>query len=690
MADVTLKNICKVYDSRERGHRGVLAVKDFTMDIHDEEFIVFVGPSGCGKSTTLRMIAGLEDISSGDLYIDGTYVNDVPAKDRNIAMVFQNYALYPHMTAYQNISFGLTLQKIEEPVYVGRRELAAERRLLAVTQTKLAEAQRRLSALQSLEQASAEEEPSEEIAALGSIIAQYESAIAKLERSIQEIEACFPELYAALQEIASARAQMRMEGARIAAAEKRIDATAKRINSYLKAIDVLADKARRVQDRNVRLEAVKAELSVIENRTSALQQSIAQGNAETERLQGEIASAKEKIESLQASIRTRQASIKKYQLLRIDKKKLAELAKTRTYYEKLSMSDEIIRQKDETELAGLEEELAGLEGAAEGSAAALRAEGLRGLIGRYREELDVLARRKVSIEQNLARTDADIEYYGKTEQPVFKYRRYTKTEIDQKVMRAAEILDIKKLLKRKPREMSGGQRQRIALGRAIVREPKVFLLDEPLSNLDAKLRTSMRSEIVKLHKQLKTTFIYVTHDQVEAMTMGTRIVVMKDGEVQQIDTPVNLFDHPLNTFVAGFIGTPQMNMFRVQMQAAGTKVKFTFGDGSVLTYDQKKLRPIAEEYLDGAPHAVVLGVRSENLFLAEKLSEKQEGFACTVTNIELLGSETNIYTVIDGVNITLTLNFRPAVSVGDQIFVGMNEGKLYLFDAETSRTILKR
>lgn len=228
-----------------------------------------------------------------------------------------------------------------------------------------------------------------------------------------------------------------------------------------------------------------------------------------------------------------------------------------------------------------------------------RAEGYRELIRRYREELEILEQRKLSIEQNIARSEEETEQYSQTPMPVFRSRHYTKAEINDKVMRAAEILDIKKLLRRKPREMSGGQRQRIALGRAIVREPKVFLLDEPLSNLDAKLRTSMRSEIVKLHKQLNTTFIYVTHDQVEAMTMGTRIVVMKDGEVQQIDTPVNLFDYPVNTFVAGFIGTPQMNMFDVDMQACGDKLKFTFRDGDELSFEKAKVREIREEYLDG-------------------------------------------------------------------------------------------
>ena len=251
MASLSLQHIYKIYAG------GVTAVSDFTLDIEDKEFIVLVGPSGCGKSTTLRMVAGLEEISDGELYIGDKLVNDVAPKDRDIAMVFQNYALYPHMTIYDNMAFGL------------------------------------------------------------------------------------------------------------------------------------------------------------------------------------------------------------------------------------------------------------------------------------------------------------------------KLRKTPKAEIDRRVKEAAKILDIEHLLTRKPKALSGGQRQRVALGRAIVREPKVFLMDEPLSNLDAKLRVQMRTEITKLHHRLQTTFIYVTHDQTEALTMGTRIVVMKDGFIQQVDTPQNVFDYPSNLFVAGFIGSPQMNFFDVKLERRG-------------------------------------------------------------------------------------------------------------------------
>lgn len=615
MSDVRLNNICKVYDSRDKGRGGVLAVKNFSMDIQDGEFIVFVGPSGCGKSTTLRMIAGLEDISSGDLYIGGTYVNDVPAKDRNIAMVFQNYALYPHMTAYQNISFGLTLQKVQDPVY----------------------------------------EMNEEVTPV-------------------------------LAEIAALKREFALIGKKNSADEKKIDAIEKSKAGYVKSVEALERRINRLKNIGMQHGFVRTLVARAERRIELLKQATEESSAQIAGILAGINENKARTAEIKEEIGRKTQSIAGHQLKQIDKKKLAELKKSIAYYRRLAASDESIRKKDEKALKKLEEKLAPLQMGGELSEEeTFRAEGYRELIRRYREELEILEQRKLSIEQNIARSEEETEQYSQTPMPVFRSRHYTKAEINDKVMRAAEILDIKKLLRRKPREMSGGQRQRIALGRAIVREPKVFLLDEPLSNLDAKLRTSMRSEIVKLHKQLNTTFIYVTHDQVEAMTMGTRIVVMKDGEVQQIDTPVNLFDYPVNTFVAGFIGTPQMNMFDVDMQACGDKLKFTFRDGDELSFEKAKVREIREEYLDGRVHRVVMGIRCENLCLAEK----GKGFRCVASGIELLGSETNIYTSVEGVNITLKLNYRPNVIIGDEIYVGVDERKLYLFDSVTTNTILK-
>lgn len=407
MAGLSLRHIYKRYDVKKKfslikliKNKGkkteqpkeFVAVKDFNMEIEDGEFIVFVGPSGCGKSTTLRMIAGLEDISDGELYIGDTLVNDIDPKSRDIAMVFQSYALYPHMTAYDNIAFGLKMKKI-------------------------------------------------------------------------------PETY-------------------------------------------------------------------------------------------------------------------------IDKN---GVEKTRM-------------------------------------------------------------------------------------------RHMTKAEIKEKVDWAAQVLNIEEQLPKKPGEMSGGQRQRIALGRAIVRNPKVFLLDEPLSNLDAKLRAAMRAEIVKLHNKLKTTFIYVTHDQVEAMTMGTRIVVMKLGVVQQIDTPTNLFDYPDNKFVAGFIGTPQMNFFDVTVQKSGNVLKTVFENGQTVEYKLKELRKIDEKYLDGEEHKVTLGVRGEKIELAK------DGLKTSLTIKEVLGDTTQLFVHLteDSKDFVVCVSERADYNSGDTVYVKFQERYIHLFDAETEISIMSR
>lgn len=387
MAGLSLKHIDKIYPS------GVQAVFDFCLEIKDKEFIVLVGPSGCGKSTTLRMIAGLEEISDGILEIDGAVVNDVVPKDRDIAMVFQNYALYPHMTVYDNMAFGLKLRKVN------------------------------------------------------------------------------------------------------------------------------------------------------------------------------------------------------------------------------------------------------------------------------------------------------------------------RDEIDRKVRAAAEILGITDYLSRKPKALSGGQRQRVALGRTIVREPKVFLLDEPLSNLDAKLRASMRTEISKLHTRLATTFIYVTHDQIEAMTMGTRIVVMKDGFMQQVDTPQNLYDYPINLFVAGFIGTPQMNFFR--------ESTLTSKDGKVyvnIIGDNQILLPQAlvnrfknlDEYLDTGK-TVTLGIRPEDIAADEAAVAKSPETAIDVRIevVEKLGSETQIYcelaykekesSLVDTASQMIAkISNRLSVSIQDIVTLAFDGNHMHFFDTVTEMSLLER
>ena len=366
MADVILRDVTKIFD------KNVVAVRDLEIEVADKEFLVLVGPSGCGKSTTLRMIAGLEEITEGDIFIDGRLVNDVPPKDRDIAMVFQNYALYPHMTVYQNMAFGL------------------------------------------------------------------------------------------------------------------------------------------------------------------------------------------------------------------------------------------------------------------------------------------------------------------------KLRKYPKAEIEERVREAADILGIMDLLDRKPSELSGGQRQRVAVGRAIVRHPKVFLFDEPLSNLDAKMRVQMRTEIGKLHSRLEATMIYVTHDQVEAMTMGDRIVVMQDGLMQQIDTPIGLYNKPINRFVAGFIGSPGMNFFEGALSNHGT---LAFSDGVM----DIKIPGKYEQYLhDYIGKKVVFGIRPEDIFLAgltEGVVEKAEIHA-KVEVVEPMGNETYVHLTMGSSPLLARVHAVRMPRVGEDITLVIDISKSHFFDRDTEATLL--
>lgn len=369
MASISLKNIFKVYPGN------VTAVHDFNLEIEDKEFVVLVGPSGCGKSTTLRMIAGLEEISDGELYIGDRLVNDTAPKDRDIAMVFQNYALYPHMSVYKNMAFGLKLRKMP------------------------------------------------------------------------------------------------------------------------------------------------------------------------------------------------------------------------------------------------------------------------------------------------------------------------KEEIDKKIREAARILDLTHLLERKPKALSGGQRQRVALGRAMVRNPAVFLLDEPLSNLDAKLRTTMRSEISKLHKNLQTTFVYVTHDQIEAMTMGDRIVVMKDGFIQQVDTPQNLYNKPCNMFVAGFIGTPPMNFIKAEIKN-GNDGYFAEACGAKMPILESRIAKEKISAYEGKE--VMLGIRPEDLHI-EPVYMDQPTVGIINANlelVELMGAEIYLYLNKDGNNFISKIPARYNPEGEVSISVALDCTKLHIFDMETEESLL--
>ena len=257
-----------------------------------------------------------------------------------------------------------------------------------------------------------------------------------------------------------------------------------------------------------------------------------------------------------------------------------------------------------------------------------------------------------------------------------KLRKTPKDEIDRKVHEAAKVLDIEHLLNRKPKQLSGGQRQRVALGRAMVRDPAVFLLDEPLSNLDAKLRTQMRTEIIKLHQKLDTTFVYVTHDQTEAMTMGDRIVVMKGGEIQQADTPQTLYDHPCNLFVAGFIGSPQMNFYDVNL--SGNTV--TFADGNKIELPNSVISK-----LDGRSGELILGIRGEDIKLdAQNIdlygNNKQKA---VVENAEVMGNENNLYFTFGNSTSVARVSKYEISGVGDEIEFVFNPLRVHFFDKKT-------
>ena len=268
-----------------------------------------------------------------------------------------------------------------------------------------------------------------------------------------------------------------------------------------------------------------------------------------------------------------------------------------------------------------------------------------------------------------------------------KLRKTPKAEIDKMVREAAKILDLEKLLDRKPKALSGGQKQRVALGRAIVRNPKVFLLDEPLSNLDAKLRATMRTELTKIHQRVGTTFVYVTHDQTEAMTMATRIVVMKDGLIQQVDTPQNLYDYPVNLFVAGFIGTPQMNFINCVLEQKGEDLYITFGSNSLKIPAEKANNPALKDYVG---KEIVAGVRPECIHDdAPSIRAMSDSvIECDVEVTELMGAEIYLYLVAEETSMTARVSARSTARAGDIINVALDMSRVHLFDKDTERYIV--
>ena len=483
MAELHFKNVNKIYPNN------VQAVFDFNLDIEDKEFVVFVGPSGCGKSTTLRMIAGLEEISSGEIYIDDVLINDVPPKDRNIAMVFQNYALYPHMTVFENMAFSLQMRKDLFPVYKLENE----------------------------------EEFQKEVS---SIEEEYRK---KLEEGIASLK------------------------------EKK---------------------------------AIKEEIKDFKYRNKMAKQLA-------------IAEAR-----------------KKY------------LTRVMTY------------DHDKVEL--LEKKLSEAE---------------------IQEQKDALTKEIEEVKNAL-------------DKPAFEYRHYTKDEITEKVVSVAQTIGLEQYLKRKPAALSGGQRQRVALGRAIVRNPKVFLMDEPLSNLDAKLRVQMRTEISKIHQSLGVTMVYVTHDQTEAMTMANKIVCMKDGYIQQIGSPKELFNKPNNMFVAGFIGSPSMNFIPGTFDG---KSFIAAEDDIKIDLDKKNIS-LLKDYVN---KELILGVRPENILLKGDKSRTNYSNTLSMTCdiSELLGQELIIYSYIGNSRVVVKTTTIDEIATGDVKEYVLDLDRVHFFDKETTNRI---
>ena len=510
MATLNFKNINKIYDNN------VQAVFDFNLDISDKEFIVFVGPSGCGKSTTLRMVAGLENITSGELYIDGTLVNNLEPKDRNIAMVFQSYALYPHMTVYGNMAFALKLRKIPCPVYKENEEANQLKQenldLMRNARSLRKEAARSKEANELLDEASA----------------LYDQIIAN-------------------------------------------DQKIKEILSKDQASGIFEDK----------------------------------------------------IKELEKQIKDLEKEIARYQ----------------KYLDQGGFTEEATKTMED----GVKQR-----------------------------------------EKQKSKLEQDLSYYQNNEVPLYKYRKLTIYEIDIEINRAAKILDLEKYLYRKPAALSGGQRQRVALGRAIVRNPKIFLMDEPLSNLDAKLRAQTRSEIINIHKRVNATTIYVTHDQVEAMTMADRIVIMKDGHIQQIGTPKEIYNDPANKFVAGFIGSPAMNFLDVRFD--GKHLLVTSKDEQeTLSFELSKEQAglLKEQGYENGD--LVLGIRPERVSLKDKKDKNSIQVKCNYT--ELLGYDSIVNVDILGQSLLFKCNSENDIKSGDDLIIEFDNDAFCFFSKETNERI---
>ena len=537
MATLSFKNINKIYENN------VQAVFDFNLEVDDKEFIVFVGPSGCGKSTTLRMIAGLEDITGGQLLIDGLLVNNIVPKDRDIAMVFQSYALYPHMTVYGNMAFALKLRKVRFPLYEDNPEADSIRN---ENQTLFLE-------------------------------------IKKINRQIKK---------------------------------------AKEINGLLEQRDELYQKIFANEEKIKPLLKQKVGISELD------------------------------IKETEALLRRLDKELKSNRNL---------LAKNAALIEKLKAKEQSVTEQEKKD--------------------------------EILESIQLLENYNNIVKDNTNQTEIQIEtnqeklkHFQNDEVPLFELRKHNRYEIDLEVYKTAKILDLVNYLYRKPAALSGGQRQRVALGRAIVRHPKVFLMDEPLSNLDAKLRVQMRNEITKIHRAVGATTIYVTHDQTEAMTMADRIVVMKDGYIQQIGVPKAVYDDPDNMFVAGFIGSPAMNFINGVFEKDSFVVKSEeFGKDLKIKLPKESIKLLSE--YEGKE--VVLGVRPENIYLDKDSNNKKPTASMKMKCdfVELLGYEYVLYTAINGQRLVIKTQNQEGIKAEQEFDVCFNEDLLFFFDKETTKRI---
>ncbi len=563
MATVKLTNVKKIYQGN------VTAVHDFNLDIADQEFIVFVGPSGCGKSTTLRMVAGLEEISEGTVEIDGEIVNDLQPKDRYISMVFQNYALYPHLSVFDNIAFPLRLSKQKRMEDLTDKDREKD-------EAKAAKLTAKVEALQAKVEASGvEAKRHETVEYLNGQIAEKEAALAA-ENSPEAIAAAQenPDVIKVTEQIEALKAEIVEMNERLSKEDDEDKATK------------LGDK---IGKKEVKMSKLEAKKHTLEKSKEALK-------------------LEKEIETLKRNL------------------KLAEEP-----------------TEVEGELAIAQEDLA--------------------------EVNDELASGQKAV-----------------------YFKLSSDEIYQKVTNVAETLGITEYLARKPRALSGGQRQRVAIGRAMVKDCKVLLMDEPLSNLDAKLRNQMRAEIILLREKINTTFIYVTHDQTEAMTLGDRIVVMKDGFIMQVGTPHEVFDTPDNLFVAEFIGAPKMNTFHCQLTHEGKKY-YVHPFGAKIEVDGEKGKLLAEKGVES--QEVILGVRPEHITRAN--SAAANAIKATIQVNEMMGSEVHLHVLTeDGTSlvvriptISLTSDELKSLVHGKEINITFEGKVMHFFDVNTEVSLLK-